>query len=114
MNLLPLLLSLFAAAPVETWECKDYAESGWNKIIVVATIDEDRTTGSIEVAGTAQATIYHVEGFNRRWDFGRKNGGGYSYSFLIKPDGTGLYYDFTQSDHAVRASMVMECRQRKS
>ena len=114
MNLLHLLFALFAAAPVETWECRDYMESGWNNIIVVATIDEDRTTGSIEVAGTTQETIYHVEGFNRRWDFGREKGGGYSYSFLIKPDGTGLYYDFTRADTAVKASMVMECRQRKS
>jgi len=37
MNLLHLLFALFAAAPVETWECKDYMESGWNNIIVVAT-----------------------------------------------------------------------------
>jgi hypothetical protein len=114
MSLLPLLLSLFAAAPVETRECEDYGEPGWSKIMGVATIDADRTTGSIEVAGTTQATIYHVEGFNRRWDFGPKKGGGYSYSFVIKPDGTGLYYDFTQEDNAVRASMVMDCRQRKS
>ena len=114
MNLLHLLFALFAAAPVETWECRDYMESGWNNIIVVATIDEDRTTGSIEVAGTTQETIYHVEGFNRRWDFGLKKDGGFSYSFLIKPDGTGLYYDFTRADTAVKASMVMECRQRKS
>jgi hypothetical protein len=75
MNLLHPLLALFAAAPVETWECKDYMESGWKNIIVVATIDEDRATGSIEVAGTTQPTIYHVKGFNRRWDFGHKRVG---------------------------------------
>jgi hypothetical protein len=56
MNLLHLLLALFAAAPVETWECKDFTESGWNNIIVVATIDEDRLMALASITTSRRRT----------------------------------------------------------
>ena len=37
------------------------------------------------------------DGLNLRWDWGEHKNGGYKYSFIIEPDGTGLYYDFGAS-----------------
>ncbi len=36
------------------------------------------------------------DGLDLRWDWGLKRGE-YLYSFVIQPDGTGLYYDFSTS-----------------
>lgn len=38
------------------------------------------------------------DGLNLRWDWGSDSyGTSYKYSFVIEPDGTGLYYDFSAS-----------------
>lgn len=38
------------------------------------------------------------EGLNLRWDWGSDGyGTSFKYSFIIEPDGTGLYYDFSAS-----------------
>lgn len=37
---------------------------------------------------SGDSTAYAREGLNQRWDWGK-------YSFILKPDGTGSYYDFT-------------------
>jgi len=99
------------AKPVEKWECKDYSADGWKTILVTATVDNGRETGTIAVAGVTYYAAFHVAGFNRRWDFGPKSDP-VLYAFVIKPDGTGLYYDFETERHLTKASMVMECRQR--
>ena len=43
---------------------------------------------------TGEYTYYYRQGTNHRWDWGPNEN---DFSFLIKPDGTGLYYDFTGS-----------------
>ena len=98
------------AEPVEVWECKDFIDEG--SVLVTATVDSSRETGMITVAGVTHHTKFSVEGFNRRWDFGPKDHPT-RYAFIIKPDGTGLYYDFSTGDQQMRASEVMKCRQRK-
>ena len=97
------------AKPVEKWECKDYVEPG--KVLVTATVDSGRTSGTIAVAGVTYTTAFGVTGFDRRWDFGPKEHPA-QYAFIIKPDGAGLYYDFSTGEHQERASMVLKCRQR--
>ena len=111
---LTLTAALILAAPVETWECKDRYDfsDSWKNILVVATIDSGRTTGSVTVAGDTQSAQYRVAGFQRRWDFGpMKKNGGFTYSFIIDPNGEGSYYDFSQADTA-KPSLFMTCRQR--
>jgi hypothetical protein len=99
------------AKPVEKWECKEFLADGWKKILVTATVDSGRASGTIAVAGVAWYTAFGVEGFNRRWDFGPKDHAT-RYAFVIEPDGTGLYYDFATETHLSKASIVMTCRQR--
>lgn len=43
-----------------------------------------------------EIAYFSRDGLDLRWDWGRK-GKGFKYSFVIEPDGTGLYYDFSTS-----------------
>jgi len=99
------------ATPVEKWECKEFLADGWKTVLVTATVESGRASGTIIVAGVTWYTAFEVQGFNRRWDFGPKDHPT-RYAFVIKPDGTGLYYDFTTETELAKASMVMTCRQR--
>ena len=51
--------------------------------------------------------FYRRDGLQNRWDWG-------DYSSLIKPDGTGLYYDFTNVPYgeSTEASDVFKCTRR--
>ncbi len=81
--------------------------------------------GQVSVAGVTHKAHFHIEGLNRRWDFGtdlledrledrlEDLGKGwdledfgkvledlsktiYTFSFIIQPDGSGLYFDFSR------------------
>lgn len=56
-----------------------------------------------------KSTFYSRKGINHRWDW--EDGG--NYSFIIKPDGTGLYYDFTtvKKGETTKARDVFKCRE---
>ena len=103
------------ANTVETWTCKDILGTG--PVLVTAKVNKGRTTGEIDVAGVTHKTHFVIEGFNRRWDFGRvttgKRKGDYKYSFIIEPDGRGNYIDFSylKSTGLAPASQVMKCQQ---
>jgi hypothetical protein len=97
------------AAVLEEWECKDFISPA--NVLVTARINDGRTTGAISVAGVTHQTDFLVAGFDRRWDFGKRRDGYYTYSFIISPDGTGKYYDFSGSETA-KPSMLMTCQQR--
>jgi len=98
------------AKPVEKWECKDFLADGWKTVLVTATVDSGRASGTITVAGVTWYTDFEVQGFNRRWDFGPKTDPAL-YAFVINPDGTGAYYSF-ETAKETKPSMFMECRQR--
>ena len=52
-----------------------------------------------------EAALHRREGINHRWVWEEGN-----YSFIIKPDGTGLYYDFTNAkDGTTKARDVFKC-----
>ena len=63
------------------------------------------------VAGITHAARFRVTGLERRWDFGyHEHRDAYLYAFVIKLDGTGLYYDFsTSSDGTAKASDLFKC-----
>ena len=59
-----------------------------------------------------ERTTYHREGLDQRWDWGELEDRDSSrYSVIIKPDGTGLYYDFITATDGTkeRADDVYEC-----
>ena len=87
----------------ELWRCKDneYSED------VIITASRNGLVGKIDIAGIVQWARFSVEGFDRRWDF-EPDGLRFKFSFIIEPDGTGRYYDFTQHERS-RASQLYHC-----
>ena len=107
-----IFLSIFfstasiATQVVETWECTGTYET---KVLVKAKILEGREFGEIDVAYIIHPSQYHVQGFNRRWDFDQRDDGRFKYALIIKPNGDGLYYEFPEEEAKVSASMVLDC-----
>ena len=60
---------------------------------------------------TGVSAYYRRAGLERRWDWGPND---FDYTFVIKPDGTGLYYDFTtvKPGESTKAKEVYKCHQR--
>ena len=51
-----------------------------------------------------EEAYFHREGLDLRWDWGtyyRDGASRYKYSFVIEPDETGLYYDFSTSTDGI-------------
>ena len=59
---------------------------------------------------SGELATYHRTGLEHRWDWGRAT----NYSFVIKPDGTGLYYDFSTvpEGESTTAREVYKCYKR--
>ncbi len=97
-----LIAGAVEADIIETWSCTDIHNS--NDILAAANVYKGRKDGSIMVADIEHQTKFRINGFNRRWDFDY-------YSFIIEPDGTGYYYDFSlsKSGEKVQSSIVMQC-----
>lgn len=51
-----------------------------------------------------EEAFFSRDGLDLRWDWGTYKSNGYSkfrYTFIIEPDGTGLYYDFSTSTDGI-------------
>jgi len=78
-----------------TWKCTDYFDGGRTLVEVGIFSDPDLSDAGFVLydgGNTGDPTSYQRQGLNRRWDWGSK---GASYAFIIEPDNTGQYYDFS-------------------
>lgn len=97
---------------VETWKCYAVTDFGQADVLVLLTrrkqADPEFEFGTVKVAGIQYTSTFGVRGFNRRWNF---SNGDTNYSFVIEPDGTGRYYDFSRADDngVATSSQVYEC-----
>ena len=98
----------------KSWYCKDYVNGG--KILVEVGFFGDPYLEGIgfilyEGGYYGEITNYHRTGIEHRWDWGPHDN---DYTFLIKPDGTGLYYDFSTvaPGEKTKAKDVYKCHQR--
>lgn len=96
-----------------SWRCKDFvSRSGTLVEVGVFTKDELVNSGFVLYDGgnSGVLTQYQRQGLNHRWDW---RSGGSGFSFIIKPDGAGLYYDFSSvpSGEKTKASDVYKCSQ---
>jgi hypothetical protein len=113
--ILHLLMETAHAEDIIVFECQSgayWAPEG--KVLVEASIFPGSEFGLVQVAGKDYLAIYELKGFNHRWDFGSNvEENGFEYSFVIKPDGTGLYIDFSnaESGKLVRPSQLYICKQ---
>jgi hypothetical protein len=83
------------AGDFKTWNCRDISNRG--PILVEVGLFSDpilKEFGFILYDGgnTGTITLYERTGLDHRWDWGPNLT---DYSFILKTDGTGLYYDFT-------------------
>ncbi|CAH8189324.1 hypothetical protein [Vibrio aestuarianus] len=97
-----------------SWRCTDYVyegkvltELGWFNNPDLESIGFILYDGS----SIGQTTLYERKGLNHRWDWG--SGTDLNYAFIIKPDGTGLYYDFSsvRPGDSTKASSIYKCTQ---
>lgn len=59
---------------------------------------------------SGEHSSHGLKGVNHRWDWGKKAAdSGYDYAFVIEPDGTSLYYDFSGGRTEAKASQVYKC-----
>lgn len=101
-----------------TWYCYDYSDYiSWGALSSVLLEvgyyeSEYGKVGFVLYDGgyEGKTTRYSREGIDYRWDWGL----GYRYAFVIKPDGTGLYYDFNFADEngQAKARDLFKCFKR--
>lgn len=97
-----------------SWYCQDYTNEG-PVLVEVGYYGDPNLEGSgfilYDGGYTGESTYYRREGLERRWDWGPN---GSDYTFVIVPDGTGLYYDFTtvKPGESTKAREVYKCHQR--
>ncbi len=94
---------------LETWRCFDKTDlSRRTPLVTLARLGK---RGGVSVAGVDYSTDFRVEGLDRRWNFGEYEDG-WPYALLIKPNGSGLYFDFSSSDDGTaKPSQFFECEQ---
>lgn len=99
------------------WYAVDkYADDFINEVRLQVGYFKDNEMGFVLYGdGTTGTEASFVrEGLNLRWDWGSylRDGGYYfRYSFIIEPDGTGLYYDFsTSTDGISNAKGRYQCK----
>jgi hypothetical protein len=95
-----------------SWRCRDYVhDTGTLVEVGTFTMASLSKFGFVLYDGgnTGTFTVYQREGLNHRWDWGSEG----HFSFIIKPDGTGLYYDFSSvpSGETAKAKDVYKCAQ---
>ena len=81
----------------ERWGCGDHVygcRSGGCPVKLKAYFDTG--VGTVEVAGTVNATLFDVVGLERRWDWGDDGDGGSAYAIVLTADGTAQYYNFSK------------------
>ncbi|MEW5894315.1 MAG: hypothetical protein AB1650_00915 [Candidatus Omnitrophota bacterium] len=95
------------------WECRDFIDDG--RILVEVGIFSDpklKDVGFVLFDGSnsGNITYYQRRGINHRWDWGPDWN---DFSFIIEPDGTGLFYDFSNAkSKSIKANQVFKCWQR--
>jgi len=96
-----------------SWYCVDFVYGG-SVLVEVGYFgaEELRGIGFIlyDNSSTGNFTFYTRQGLEHRWDWGEDT----QYSFVIKNDNTGLYYDFTgvKSGTSIKAREVYKAYKR--
>lgn len=109
-----LTFSDVGSGPVqETWQCFDRFDRAQVRPLVTLTRlgDVSDGYGEVTVADETHPARFRIAGLDWRWDFGcDERDPAYPYAFVIEPDGSGLYYDFTAStDGTARPSDFFDC-----
>ena len=99
-----------------SWRCKDYVSDS-NALFEFTLFELGKFTNSeLSESGfvlhdggnSGELTNYARRGINHSWYWGPN---GNEFNFIIKPDGTGLFYDFTsaRSGERIKPSGMYKC-----
>ena len=92
---------------IETWEC---TEPNDTEILFIAQVNEGGETGQIKVANITHDAFIDSSAYFKRWDFGLDEScTKYNYALVIKPEGKGFYFDFTQG-FTIEPSKQLKCK----
>jgi len=98
------------------WYCNDFIDGG--KTLVEVGIINDSPLDGLEFGFVlydggyiGDVTMYRRTGLEHRWDWGPNLA---DYSFVIKTDGTGAYYDFTavEKGESTKPNEIYKCYER--
>ena len=94
-----------------SWRCGDFVNN-YGTLVEVGTFTHSKVSGLGFILYDGGYSGEHTKdtrkGINHRWDWGPN---GSEFAFIIKPDGTGLFYDFsyTPSGEQIKANDVYKC-----
>ena len=80
-----------------TWGCREWPYVSGRPIVVeVGRFENELLSGEgfalYDGSSSGESTSYQRKGVNQRWDWGPN---GSNFAFILEPDGTGLFYDFS-------------------
>ena len=98
---------------VEKWECRDYPPI--REDVLITLWREPGTSagfGRLRFAGVFFFSSFSLDGLTLRWDWDLDEGGRWDYTFMISPDGTGRYFDFSnvESGGSTTSSDLYSCK----
>lgn len=106
------LVSEEKAGKFISWTCSDFSNGGKTLVEVGSFSAKDLDGAGFVIydgGNSGEATAFERRGINLRWDWGPKG----QFAFVLKPDGTGLFYDFSNAaGKEVKANEVFKCKQR--
>ena len=104
-----------SARGVERWQCGDRVDGCVFRCPVTLTADRLLGVGTITIDGAIeQATVFRMDGLDRRWDWCLDADGYYRCSFMIAPKGDGLYFKFLRGESTAKPSQFYACRRVRS
>ena len=100
---------------VERWQCGDRYDGCVFRCPVTLTANRLLGIGTITIDGTIeQATTFHMDGLDRRWDWCLGAGDSYDCAFLIAPNGDARYFKFPPGQSTTKPSQFYACRRGRS
>ena len=103
----------FDGAMVEKWECREFSEDYGKILIKLWRINGMKEGfGYLEYAGVSFPALFKLDGLSLRWNWELDQDDMWDYSFVVKPDGTGLFYDFSgvEKGDSTRATDLYTCK----
>jgi hypothetical protein len=97
-----------------SWYCRDFVYEEKGILLEFGYFNDSIFSGMgfvlYDGGYTGEFAIYQRTGIEHRWDWGPDG----NYSFVIKADGIGLYYDFTnvEKGQSIKAKDVFKCYKR--
>ena len=108
-------LATGSARRVERGQCRERIDGCVFRCPVTLTADRLLGVGTVIVDGAIeQATVFHTDGLDRRWDWCPDADGSYDCAFFIAPNGDAQYVKFPSGESTAKPSQIYACRRVRS